>query len=119
MPPIQHIPQLPPRTMHHSHRPKTSLTPIQHRHSPYSPPLSCTKSAMNPGDVFIDDIVTSRFNPAKNSKNHDIPDAVDSDEDVSQFTTATIDSTPTKDIYGHPKARSNGLYHAKNTEGGH
>ena len=70
-------------------------------------------SAVYPGNVFIHDIVPARFKPAENSINHDITTAGDFYKDAGQFKTATVDSAPAKDIWGHPKTRPGDHRHAK------
>ena len=65
-------------------------------------------SAVDSGKVFIHDVPTWRFEHAKKSESHDIPDAVDFDNDASRFAADTINSVLVKDMCGHTKRRPEG-----------
>jgi len=56
---------------------------------------------VDPGEVFIDDIVAGRIKIDQNTDNHDVPDNEDFDDDASCFTTGTVDSIHATDIYGN------------------
>ena len=62
-------------------------------------------SAVEPVDVFINNLVTLCAEPPENSENPNIPEAIDFDGDASQFMTCTIDSAKVKNISDNPGTR--------------
>ena len=65
---------------------------------------------MEPSKVFIYDLVALCPERPENSKNHNIAEAEDFDDDASQFVTCTIDSAKAKAkiICGNPGTRPGG-----------
>ena len=62
-------------------------------------------SAVEPVDVFINNLVTLCGEPPENSENPNIPEAIDFDGDASQLMTCTIDSAKVKNISDNPGTR--------------
>ena len=62
---------------------------------------------MNLDQVFIDQTAMGQIKCTQISKNREVPNAEDLDNDVSCFMTETIDNANTKDIYGNIGMDSN------------
>jgi len=73
--------------------------------------------AEDPGEGFINDLVSRPIQQHQISKNQDIPKTEDFDAYDSQFTIVTINSVMAKDIYQNPGMRLNNVQVAKNTNG--
>ena len=58
-------------------------------------------ASVDPGEVFIDDIVAGRIKIDQNTENHNVSDNEDFGDDASCFTTGTVDSVNATDIYGN------------------
>ena len=58
-------------------------------------------AAMDPGKIFIDDIIAGRIEVDKKSKNQQVPDNEDFDDDAGCFTTATVYSVSATNIYSN------------------
>jgi len=58
-------------------------------------------AAVDPGKIFIDDIVTGWIKINQKTQNHNVPDNKDFDNDASCFTTATVNSVNVTDVYGN------------------
>ena len=58
-------------------------------------------AAVDPGKIFIDDIVAGQIKISQNTKSHVVPDNEDFDDDTSCFITATADSVNATNIYGN------------------
>ena len=80
----------------------SSTQPSDHQLSPpscaregqtsHNLPWAFTMAAADPGEVFIHDIAALPIFQPESTKNDDVPDAEDFDDDASQFTTASINS---------------------------
>ena len=55
----------------------------------------------DPGEVFIDTLLTGPSDEPEFADNQDVPDDEDFDDDGSQFTTDTVDDAAATDIYGN------------------
>ena len=65
-------------------------------------------SAVIQGKVFIDKYIMHLSEAPSMSDNRDISDAQDFDVDFSRFKAGTLDSAPSKEVYGHPRMRPGG-----------
>ena len=90
----QHHLKIPTTSTHHPHIQKSSLTHAQHRHRPFYPYCPITIAAVDPGEVFIKDLLLTPAEHHENTEKLDVHDTEDFDNDASQFTTASINSAP-------------------------
>ena len=56
-----------------------------------------------PGEVFMDSLIAARAEQPQTTKNDDVPDEEDFDDDRSDFTTESVDDPSLTDIYGLPE----------------
>jgi len=56
-------------------------------------------SVVEPGEVFLDNLMVMCKQTARNSEICDLPVAKDFDNNVSQFLTCTINSVEVKDVF--------------------
>ena len=57
--------------------------------------------AVDPGEIFIENIIAGWIKIDQNTENHDVPDNEDFDDDAKCFTTGKINSINATGIYGN------------------
>jgi len=60
---------------------------------------------VDPGEVFIKDLLLPPAERHKNTENLDVTDTKDFDDDANHFTTGRAEDTMADDIFGTPAPR--------------
>ena len=58
-------------------------------------------AAVDPGEVFIEDLLLPLAEQQEITENLDVPDTDDFDDDASQFTTDTVEDITGEDVFGN------------------